>query len=109
LQGLCFASIEPEEFANFTDFNLDSPTAIDRDFDHRVVARRAGPGPASLVVDGVEPQRIDRFFGEGATQQLQTHRTAIAFFATPDDAAAGADFGQWNTASGTKKFHRGNL
>src|SRR5207237_10162650 len=35
---------------------------------------------------------IDRFRRESATQQLQTGRAAIAFFATPDDPITGTHF-----------------
>ena len=55
-------------------------------------------------MDRVQPKRVDRFRSESATQQLQTDRAAVAFFATPDDAVAGAHFGQWNATSRTKKF-----
>jgi hypothetical protein len=55
-------------------------------------------------MDRVQPKRVDRFGGESATQQLQTNRAAIAFFATPNDAVASAHFGQRNATSWTKKF-----
>jgi hypothetical protein len=62
-------------------------------------------------MNGAEPERIDRFRSEGATQQLQAHCAPIAFFATPDDARARAHFGQWNPTGRAKKFsfHRGNM
>jgi hypothetical protein len=55
-------------------------------------------------VDYVQPKGVDRFRRESATQQLQTDRAAIAFFATPDDAVAGTQFRQWKSTSRTKKF-----
>ena len=55
-------------------------------------------------MDRVQPKRVDRFRRESATEQLQTDRAAIAFFATPDDAVAGTQFRQWNSTSRTKKF-----
>jgi hypothetical protein len=111
LQRLCFAGVEPDEFADATDFDFNPTAAIEGDFDHWVTTARTRPSAAAFVMNGMEPERIDRFRRKGAAQQLQTYRTTIAFFATPDDAGARADFGQWNTASGAKKFsfHRGNL
>src|SRR4029077_15386863 len=37
LQRLCFAGIEPDEFANSTDFDLDSAAAVEGDCDGRAV------------------------------------------------------------------------
>jgi len=66
LQRLCFARIEPDKFANFTDFNFDSTAAIECDFDHRVAARRTRPCCDPLVVNGMEPERVDRLGSESA-------------------------------------------
>src|SRR5436305_357759 len=87
------AGIEPDKFANSTDFDSDSAAASKCDLDHCVPAGRTRPGAAPLVMDRVQPKRVDRFRRESATEQLQTDRAAIAFFATPNDAVAGADFG----------------
>src|SRR6478672_11557983 len=104
LERLCFAGIEPDEFANSTDFDLDSAAAVEGDLKHPVSAGWTGTGASSFVVDRVQPKWVDRFRRESATQQLQTNRAAIAFFATPDDAVAGTQFRQWNSTSRTKKF-----
>jgi len=56
------------------------------------------------VVDRMQPKWVDRFRSESATQQSQTNRAAIAFFAAPDDAVAGTQLRQWNSTSRTKKF-----
>src|SRR5256714_10893576 len=104
LQRLCFAGIEPDEFTNSTDFDLDSAAAVEGDLKHSVSAGWTRAGASSFVVDRVQPKWVDRFRSESATQQVQTNRAAIAFFATPDDAVAGAHFGQCNATSWTKKF-----
>src|SRR2546423_10182764 len=61
LQRLRFAGVEPDKFANFTDFDFDSTGAIKYDFDHWVTAGRTRPGAAAFVMDRMEPERIDRF------------------------------------------------
>ncbi|HEY4757156.1 MAG TPA: hypothetical protein VIH43_01250, partial [Chthoniobacterales bacterium] len=52
----------------------------------------------------VQPNWIDRFSGESSTQQLQTDSAAVAFFATPNDAVFGPDFGQRNATGGARKI-----
>ena len=103
-QRLCLAGIEPDEFTNSTDFDLDSAAVVEGDLKRRVSAGWTGAGASSFVVDRVQPKWVDRFRSESATQQLQTNRAAIAFFATPDDAVAGTQLRQWNSTSRTKKF-----
>src|SRR2546430_13393973 len=92
LQRLCFAGIEPDEFTNSTDFDLDSAAAVEGDLKHSVSAGWTRAGASSFVVDRVQPKWVDRFRSESATQQVQTNRAAIAFFATPDDAVAATQF-----------------
>src|SRR5205823_883241 len=108
-QRLGFAGIEPDEFANSTDFDLDSAAAVEGDLDHCVPAGWTRPCAASFVVNCVQPKRVDRFRSEGTTQQLQTGRAAITFFATPNDTVAGAHFRQRNAAGRTEEFsvHQG--
>src|SRR5205814_8940723 len=96
LQRLCFAGIEPDEFTNSTDFDLDSAAAVDGDLKHSVSAGWTRAGASSFVVDRVQPKWVERFRSESATQQVQV--------ATPDDAVAGTQFRQWNSTSRTKKF-----
>ena len=61
MQRLCFAGVEPDEFADAADFDFDSTAAIECDFDQWITARRTGPGAAPFVMDGVQPKRVDRF------------------------------------------------
>src|SRR5437588_5858469 len=104
LQRLGFAGIEPDEFANSTDFDLDSAAGVEGNLKHSVSAGWTGAGALSFIVNRVQPKWIDRFRSESATQQLQTDRAAITFFATPDDAVAGTPFRQWNSTSRTEKL-----
>src|SRR5439155_21586254 len=106
LQRLCFAGIEPDEFANSTDFDLDSAAAVEGDLKHSVSAGWTGAGASSFVVDRVQPKWIDRFRRESATQQLQTNRAAIASFATPGDTVAGTQFRQMEFDKPDKEVQR---
>src|SRR5205814_10204256 len=56
LQRLCFAGIEPDEFTNSTDFDLDSAAAVEGDLKHSVSAGWTRAGASSFVVDRVQPK-----------------------------------------------------
>src|ERR1700704_2811665 len=51
LQVLCFAGIEPDEFANSTDFDLDSAAAVEGDLKHCVPAGWTRARASSFVVN----------------------------------------------------------